>query len=286
MNRLILMTIALSLFIFSANLATSAECDMKVSLINQDPYPAVPGDYVKLVFQVTGIENPQCINVNFELVEKYPLQLDPNTASKIQVKGGTYTSQDFTSSLLVPYKVRLDASALDGDAQIETRVGTSNLNISNRIYNFNISVKDVRSDFEVFVKNYNPSTRKITFEILNTGKSDVEALTLEINSQENFNLRGPGANIIGSLDSKDFTTADFEAIVKEGDIEMTIYYIDEVKVRRSLPKSIYFNPQPFIDREKEQQSTPVITYIVGLLILVIVIYFFYRKYKNKKRKKI
>jgi len=62
------------LFSFSSLTFVSAEgCNLDVSLINQDPYPATPGDYVKLVFQVNGVSNPQCGTVEFELLEQYPL---------------------------------------------------------------------------------------------------------------------------------------------------------------------------------------------------------------------
>ena len=35
----------------------SASCVLDTTLLNQDPYPAVPGDYVNLVFQVTGLQS-------------------------------------------------------------------------------------------------------------------------------------------------------------------------------------------------------------------------------------
>ena len=46
-------------------------CDLEVSLLNQDPYPAVPGDYVKLVFQIKDISGADCNDMTFKLVEKY-----------------------------------------------------------------------------------------------------------------------------------------------------------------------------------------------------------------------
>ncbi len=50
----------------------SAACSPDASLINQDPYPAIPGDYVKVVFQIDGLENPECGIVTFGIKEEYP----------------------------------------------------------------------------------------------------------------------------------------------------------------------------------------------------------------------
>src|SRR3989338_9175616 len=93
-----LLTILLIILIPKVN---ATACFLNVSLINQDPYPAVPGDYVKIVFQITGTENPECESVFFELLSEYPISFDPNTTSKIQIKGGTFT-KDYSPYFMVP----------------------------------------------------------------------------------------------------------------------------------------------------------------------------------------
>ena len=55
MKRSDKLLILLPLFLISLTLVSAIACDLKVSMINQDPYPAIPGEYVKIVFQVEGV---------------------------------------------------------------------------------------------------------------------------------------------------------------------------------------------------------------------------------------
>jgi hypothetical protein len=98
--------------------AADSPCSIEVSLVNQDPYPAVPGEYVKLVFQIEGVQDTNCGEVQFGLVEKYPIIFDPNATKKVSLKSGTF-ARDYSTHLIVPYKVRVDSDAMDGDNPIE-----------------------------------------------------------------------------------------------------------------------------------------------------------------------
>ena len=145
-------------------LATAAGCDPQVSLVNQDPYPAVPGEKVDVVFQIDGLSSSECGNVVVELEEKFPFTVDPSNPAKIEIKAGTYTNTDYESFVMAPYKVRVDADALDGDTPIEltvTRTGGT------ESYSFDINIEDTKADFEVYIKDYDYSTRELTLEILN-----------------------------------------------------------------------------------------------------------------------
>lgn len=261
----------------------SATCNLQVSLLNQDPYPAVPGEYVKLVFQVSGLENPECKNIHFELVPEYPIKLDPQASSKVEIKGGR-TLTDFSNHIQIPYKVRLDEDALDGDNPIEVRF-TSSANSQFYIQKqFNISVEDVRADFEVYVSDYNFATNTISFEILNIGEDDIEALTVEVPEQDNIQIQGANRNIVGDLDSNDYTTADFEAIANDGEISLLLYYTDQIGVRRTKQEVVTFQKQPFMSRLENQQTTSPWVYVVLVLVFLIIIYFIFRWRKRKKQK--
>ncbi len=55
---------------FMISISTAQEfCELNTTLLNQDPYPAVPGNYVKLVFQVKGVDNSECNDIIFELLD-------------------------------------------------------------------------------------------------------------------------------------------------------------------------------------------------------------------------
>ena len=262
----------------------NAICTLDADFINQDPYPAVPGDYVKMVFQLRGIENSDCQTVSFELMGEYPISFDPGVESKITAKAGTYT-KDFNSYLSIPYKVRIDADALDGDIPVEVKYGSS-LSETTLSEQFNITIEDVRADFEVFVKNYDYATNIMTLEILNVGKNDVEAMTISMFGGKNVAVKGASTNVIGSLDSNDFTTADFEAIPSKGEIDLAITYTDATNTRRTLDKTISFDPDLFSGRKEDEKSNSSLYYIIGIIAVCGIAYYFYRKRKKEKKAKL
>jgi len=58
------------------------------------------------------------------------------------------------------------------------------------LHSFDINIKNVRTDFKISVKNYNPVTKRITFEILNSWKKNIETLSIELETQESIVLIG------------------------------------------------------------------------------------------------
>ena len=275
------MILFLMIIVFLSGFAVAfTNCDLNISLLNQDPYPAIPGDYVKLVIQVRGIDNPNCGEATFELMNEYPIHLDPGQGGVVTIRYGGYVL-DYTNVLLLPYKVRIDENALNGDQDLKFRyiTGDSPTYITKTL---EINVQDSRSDFEVSVKDYNSATKILTFEILNIGENDVEALTIDLPIQSNLDVKGSRRNIIGSLDSNDDTTFSFEAIPKQGQIDIMISYNDQNNVRRTAEKSVMFNAEDFQDRVRDQKSTPVWIYLLVIIIIIVVIVWWRRRAKRKK----
>lgn len=258
----------------------SSQCALDVSLLNQDPYPAVPGDYVKVVFQISGLSSPSCHNVDFWFDESFPFTLDPGAEKKILLKSGTYT-QDYSDVVLVPYKLRVDTEALDGNNEIRTFYSTREN--PNTVYTrkFNISVEESKTDFEVFITDYVADTKKITLGLLNIGKTDASAVTVEIPNQANIKLIKTNRIILGDLNSKEDDTVTFEATPSQGNINLTIYYNDETNERRAIEKTVVFSPDLFPKTENKKTFSPTLAFIIGLLIPLII---FYARHKIKKRR--
>jgi len=259
----------------------SAACDISTTLFNQDPYPVVPGDYVKLVFQIDGINGADCDDITFNLLEDYPISFNPGESGLRTFKKADYI-KDFDSSILIPYEVRVDANALDGANVIEARV--QNKGDAPQIAPFNLEVEDVKADFEVYIKDYNYATNELTLEILNIESSDVEALTVKIPKQENIIVKGSAQNIVGDLDSNEYTTADFEAVPTNGEITVELTYSDAINTRRTLTKTITFDSSYFTDRKADQKTTGIWTYIISIAVIAIIAWWIIKKFKKKKRK--
>jgi len=280
MKKGVLFGIAFTILLINLSIINAAVCNLDVSLINQDPYPAIPGDYVKVVFQINGISNPECGQVKFELLEKYPIKLDPNQSVEYIINSGVYKS-DYNSFLLAPYKIRVDENALQGDNPIEVQYKYSS-NAGYETKQFNLHVEDSRADFEIYVKNYDTATQEITFEILNIADSDIEALTIEIPKQNNIEVKGSKINIVGDLDSNEYTTADFEAIPKAGEINLKVSYTDSTGERRTMEKVVYFEPEYFQGRASEQTGTSIWTKLIILILVIGAVYYYHRRKKKKR----
>jgi hypothetical protein len=288
-GTLMIAVLSMLVIVFAAGSAAGASgtaCQPTISLVNQEPYPVTPGDYVKLVFQISGVEDPNCNYLSFELVPKYPISFDPGTDSTILLRGGTFSGSDYGSYIMVPFKVRVDPNALEGDNPIEVEYSTSGPTGSSISSQFNLQVNNTLADFNVFVKDFNFATNQITLEILNVGKNDVKSLSVELPQQQEFKIKGPNVYVVGSLDSNDYTTASFEVSPNAGNLNMTISYNDIIGVRRNIDKQVYFDPSAFQNR-KTAPSGSATGYII-LIVLVggIAAYIFYRRYKKKRKKRL
>lgn len=279
-----------ALVLFASTHVVSAQsasgCALNVTLVNQDPYPSIPNDYVKVVFKLTGLEGRDCQDVNFQVVQDYPFSADPGTPLNINVSSGTYTT-DYSSYVLLPFKLRVDPNAVDGenDLQVEFSSTSGGSHIS-QIKKFPIQIKNALTDFEVSIKDYVESTRTITFEILNTGKGDAQALTVDIPQQNTLTVKGSSRSIIGNLNSYEDTSFSYEAIPSAGPINMVVSYTDSNEVRREINKTVSYDPVYFTNRVRDIKSSPTTTYAVVIIIIALIVFWIIRRrVKNKRRHK-
>lgn len=260
----------------------SASCTITPTLLSQDPSPVTPGDYVKLVFQVTGMQDPGCGTVTFQLVPEYPISFDPNASSYYTAVGGI-NAVNYNSFLTIPYTVRIDPDAVKGNDTIYFQYTNSNFNASYVSTPFNLYVQDVRTNFEVFVSNYDYTTHDLTLEVLNVGQDDADSLIVMMpEKQENATVIGPNTYVIGTLSSNDYTTADFKIPPNKGNLNLTLSYTDTTGVRRSVNETIYFDPTSFV----QPKSTSSVFYFVIIILVVVVLYFIFKIRKKNKKKKL
>ena len=279
---IIVFFIALPLF----GSAVSATCDLGAELINQDPYPALAGDYVEVLFQINGINSGCEEGAIAELILDYPFSLDDGSRKR-SIELSTYAGYGHNSNWNILYNIRIAADALEGDYEVELKYKGKN-NPQQDGYSFerfNITIEDGRTDFEIHVQDHNMGERNIIFEILNIGNQDVEALTAEIPKQDNVIIKGSNRNIVGDLDSNEYTTADFEAIPSEGEILVNLYYTDSTNERRMLQKWVEYDPSYFIDSLDNTEPDRTSTYIVIAIIAIGIVFFIVRRRKKKNKKK-
>jgi hypothetical protein len=110
-------------------------------------------------------------------------------------------------------------------------------------------------------------------------------LTVEIKGQDNVQIKGPNTNIVGDLDSNEYTTADFEALPKQGDIKVTLHYTDPLGERKTAEESVNYDPTYFEGRIANKKKVSIWAYLFIAISLIFIIQFFYRRYKRKKKQK-
>ena len=288
-KKIIFSILALTLIFAISQDVKAEECNINSNLIYQDPHPALTGEYVEVLFQITGVSSGCDNGASVDLIYDYPFSLD-GKSSRRNLNDNPYAGYNYGSNWNIVYKLRVDENAIDGDYEVELRYKEGvNASWNNYAFKkFNITIEDGRTDFEIHIQEHNIKERNVVFEVLNIGNQDIEALTLEIPKQENILIKGSNRNIVGDLDSNEYTTADFEAIPSNGEILVRLYYTDSTNERRMIGKTVEYDSSYFFDSldNIEQSKTP--TYVtIGIIILVIG-FFIFRKYKkknNKKRKK-
>ena len=87
----------------------SASCQLSVQLLNQDPYPAVPGEYVKVVFQLDGTADTGCGKAFIEVVPAFPFSIEQDS-TKMMVSSGNYLN-GYNSYILKGYKLAVEKLA-------------------------------------------------------------------------------------------------------------------------------------------------------------------------------
>jgi hypothetical protein len=279
MKKSLLIILSIFTIFLLGGLVSAERCNLNVSIINQDPYPANPGEYVKVVFQIDGLENPECGTVTFQVKEEFPFSLKPGTENPIEIRSGTY-NRKFSSFYIAPYEILVDKDAIDGDTPIEVSYSS---NAVEKLKEFDINIENTQVDFEIYIKDYNPSTKELTFEILNIEDNDIEALSIEIPKQVNIEVKGANRKVIGDLDSNEYTTAEFEATPKDGKIELKIIYTDIINVRREITKEVMYDSSYFEQRNGQDKKQPIWAYVLGALVIVFIVWNRVRKAKKKKK---
>jgi len=253
----------------SSNSASSAAdsyyvgCALNVSLVNQNPYPAQPDSYVDVVFQVNWLQNYVCNGSRFELIPSYPFSLDGNDS--LRVLPDDLYIQSNKEDWMIPYKLRVDKDALDGNNEIEVRYSPGLWENGTLMYRkFNISVQDARTMFDAVLQEIQGS--EVSIAIANAGKYAANSVVVRIPEQEDFMVTGTDGQMVGNLESGDYTVVGFSISEKfaqaglrnasqqarprePGMINMTsskklkfdIYYTDNIGERRVVNMEVPYS---------------------------------------------
>ena len=295
--------------IFLVSFVSAQSCALSVSLVNQDPYPAIPGDYVDVVFQVDGIENSDCEGAVFDLDVSYPFLINENDTFKT-LEGSTYVSK-YKTEWMIPYTLKVDSDAYDGNSTLTVKYGQEETFLST---DFDIVIQDSRTSFDAVIQEV--SGIEVSIAIANAGEYTANSVVVRIPEQESFRTTETNGQMVGNLDAGDYTIVSFtlnsamQRNMQSGDnidktnfqqnqkdnLEFDIYYTDALGERRivnmELPLQMSSTlltengemPAGFagrMGRQQEESGTNWTLWII-LGIVIIVGFVLYKKYPKQK----
>jgi hypothetical protein len=273
---------------------------LKTTFVNQNPYPAEPGGYVDLLFKIENWGTEKAENVVFELLPKYPFSLDPdvNATRELGTIRGLETDE---RAYLLKYKVKVDKDAIDGENEINVRY-TYGDGAAQSIMTFNVTISNPRTDFDVVVQD--STATSTTLAIANIGSNTAYSAIVRIPEQENFRVTGTSANIMGNLNSGDYTLVSFQITatrttnISTGggkNLVVEISYTDTLGIRRTIQKEVRLDIVGTVGGTTRTQTTQgsllqtsvssgLIYIVIGIAGIVGVVVFlkFRKKIKRKK----
>ena len=116
----------LILLAVSANAATQSTqmpartSQIEVTLINQEPDPAEPGNYVDARFKLDNNGSEEARNVEIEILPQYPFSLDPGREA-LRSAGTLQSMQRGDVGVIAKYRLRIDKNAVEGENGIKIR---------------------------------------------------------------------------------------------------------------------------------------------------------------------
>ena len=190
---------------FSSAQATSNFCNPTFKIVNQDPIPAIPNSYVKVVIEASNLN--YCNGLSVELSPDYPFSLDSGVNAVQTLSSNPYAA-DYKSVWDIPYQIRVASDALEGDYNLKILYhdGAAS-STSSTTTNLNISIQDVQTDFATVVQSV--SGNQVSIGIVNTGKNTANSLIVSIPQQSSYRASGTSQQIVGNLAAGDYTLVSF-----------------------------------------------------------------------------
>lgn len=279
---------------------------VQITQLKYDPYPVTPGEYFDIYIKVQAIGD-SVKDATFELTPEFPFSLDGNE-NPIRKYGSV------SSDIVMKYKVRVDKDAVEGVNQLKLKYSINEEENYWTTTQLDVQVDNSKTDFDLVIQDSTFSETSIA--IANTGKNTANSLIVKIPEQQNFGVTGTNGQMVGNLDSGDYTVVSFSLAPtgmdsrSERNLTVELDYTDAIGERRSILKDIQVGPQTLSGLNMTGQSSGNFAggrtnakknssfwYEIGvILILVILIIIIYKKYtkqiknlfnkiKNKFRKK-
>ena len=153
--------------------------NVDITLINQDPTTAQPGEYVDLKFKISNTGENPAEDTSIQLIESFPFSLDPDVSSSRNL-GDLRGAAIGDDSYIVEYRVRVNENAVEDENEISLRytTGQDEFTVTR---DFDVSVDDVGTDFELSAGKVSGSSIPVNLD--NIGDQPAESVHIILPDQ-------------------------------------------------------------------------------------------------------
>ncbi|MFH1399872.1 MAG: COG1361 S-layer family protein [Candidatus Woesearchaeota archaeon] len=186
-----LFLVMLMLLAISVHAASSLDSSqvISISLVNQDPDPAIAGEIVEVRIGVENIGGQQATNLIVELVPDYPFTLIPGETAVRQI-GTMNAYQKGESMKIIKYKVRSDKDTTAGSYELKVKYYEEGSVVATQ-KSLSVDVQSRESAEIIYIDQVELIPGKITplkFTINNVGSAPLREISFQWENEDDIIL--------------------------------------------------------------------------------------------------
>lgn len=210
---------------FALGAETNEFASIKATLLNQDPDPAEPGEYVELRWNIQKLGNDELKELSFEIMPEYPFTVDEGE-SKIKNVGDLIGFSDDNTYYTLYYRLRVDDNALEDTYDVTLKysyIGEKGVNNGEEEFEIRVGDKEM-PNFVIGTIATSPTKlvgdtdeAELNIDIENIGDGDSENTKVELELPDGFKPSYSFSNreVLGTIPEESSKTATFYIDVDE-----------------------------------------------------------------------
>ena len=239
--KVLITVLLLGIFLQPAYAANDiTDGSLKLSLVNQQPDPVEPGEYVDVRFKIENIGDSSLQDIELEVLPSYPFSLDPGD-EKVKKINSLSPFQKEDRGYVIKYKLRVDDKAVEGPNTLGVRARTHDDGWTT--YEFDVDVQTTDANLEISSITTTPSPAKpgrdATISI--NAKNAADSLIKDIKFNLDLTLESFGTKNLDSLPFAPINTGTQKKInLLQSDEQTTLNY--DIRVYPTAESRVYKIP--------------------------------------------